>query len=542
MKNYEIVNAVFSRDKSGQLVNQINMYGRMREQGYKNFSGLEKHHALYDVISKLGDFRYRVTSEDARVLRQYNVLVSPENEPDVGILNKSFVAVSDFHGYDYPLEKIKNYYLNEYDVVYILGDATDRGSDGIGTGSIKLLLEIMALAKKYPDRVKYLPGNHDEILLGYIRKKHNMPVDNSFDYTATLFFNGGEGTIKELNELEKSNPRLFNELVTWLSTQPLQRVHNYNGKTYVFGHAVFNQRLYDISPNYCLDHYFRQSKNDELRRMAHSVLWFRKAKDGYNIWEMPSADKTMIIGHTREKQIRGKDIDVCDPSGRRVKVHCVDGGIAYDGGMLKYDGGSGVIWTQMISHNNTAPVKKNGFSTENKEIIFQDFILDMVLREGKLGINRAMFTHQPRELTDLEIRDIMCRYFDCKSEADIEFARNIYIKTFLFDYILECQIERMKNREGGFDEGIFAAGLLTDRFIFGSKDPDLVRVYGASKGNPTTITSNRSARFIAEALGPVAMEEVLRMNHCNSTHDYINRKFVKNNRGKEYTKSFPIYS
>ena len=78
--------------------------------------------------------------------------------------------------------------------------------------------------------------------------------------------------------------------------------------------------------------------------------------------------------------------------------------------------------------------------------------------------------------------------------------------------------------------------------FFGSDDPDYIRVYGAGRGNSTTITSNRSARFIAEALGPVAMEEVLRMNHCNSTHDYISRKFVKNNQAKEYTKSFPIYS
>ena len=39
----------------------------------------------------------------------------------------SFVVVSDFHSYDWPLEKVKEYYLDEYETIYILGDVTDRG-------------------------------------------------------------------------------------------------------------------------------------------------------------------------------------------------------------------------------------------------------------------------------------------------------------------------------------------------------------------------------------------------------------------------------
>ena len=62
---------------------------------------------------------------------------------------RKFVAISDFHGIDYPLEKIKNYYLNEYEKIYILGDATDRGKDKNGTGGIALLNEIYNLTQKY---------------------------------------------------------------------------------------------------------------------------------------------------------------------------------------------------------------------------------------------------------------------------------------------------------------------------------------------------------------------------------------------------------
>ena len=70
---------------------------------------------------------------------------------------KGFVAISDFHGIEYPLDKVEKYYINEYDRVYILGDATDRGEDNLGTGGIELLERIMYLTKKYPEQVRYIP-------------------------------------------------------------------------------------------------------------------------------------------------------------------------------------------------------------------------------------------------------------------------------------------------------------------------------------------------------------------------------------------------
>lgn len=66
------------------------------------------------------------------------------------IVKDSFVAISDFHGYEYPLEKVKDYYLNEYDKTFILGDATDRGPDGQGAQGIDILKEIKRLTEQYP--------------------------------------------------------------------------------------------------------------------------------------------------------------------------------------------------------------------------------------------------------------------------------------------------------------------------------------------------------------------------------------------------------
>ena len=79
----------------------------------------------------------------------------------------SFVVVSDFHSISWPLEVVVNKYFNEYDKIYILGDATDRGSDENGGGGIDLLLKIKQLTDRYPEKVFYVPGNHDEFLYGY---------------------------------------------------------------------------------------------------------------------------------------------------------------------------------------------------------------------------------------------------------------------------------------------------------------------------------------------------------------------------------------
>lgn len=43
------------------------------------------------------------------------------------IVPDSFVAISDFHAMEWPLEKVKDYYLNEYEKIFILGAATERG-------------------------------------------------------------------------------------------------------------------------------------------------------------------------------------------------------------------------------------------------------------------------------------------------------------------------------------------------------------------------------------------------------------------------------
>ena len=162
----------------------------------------------------------------------------------------SFVAISDFHSYKWPLEKVKDHYIKEYETIYILGDATDRGEYSDGTGGLALLFEIKRLTEMYPGRVVYIPGNHDDFLYQYA--KYN-------DYTAkiNLIRNHGSQTISDIDNLKGQSSKELKELINWLGNLPLQKEHYYNGQRYVLAHALFDEKLYNDNKNFSLEDYRR---------------------------------------------------------------------------------------------------------------------------------------------------------------------------------------------------------------------------------------------------------------------------------------------
>ena len=102
------------------------------------------------------------------------------------------IAFSDLHG-NYELwTAIKNYY-GKNDTLIFLGDACDRGPDGI-----KIIQELLQ-----DPRVIYLCGNHEKNLLEYINK--GLDKVDSLD-TVLIERNGATETLKafkELNDLEQ---------------------------------------------------------------------------------------------------------------------------------------------------------------------------------------------------------------------------------------------------------------------------------------------------------------------------------------------------
>lgn len=275
----------------------------------------------------------------------------------------SFVVVSDFHGADWVMDKIKGHYINEYETIFNLGDITDRGNQ-----PFQLLLDYMELSKQNPNRIVYIPGNHDSFIYGTYMATDEQQRSK---YKETLIKNGGAETYKQLENLRKTNPNKFKELMGWLGSQPLQRIHQYGNKKYALAHAFFNKTIYNKNPNYSLKDYMKDvNYPKDIRSKEANILWFRKNNQihgHYDVEDLPSSDYTMVIGHTANANNLGL---------RNVDVICVDGAAhkkdqqtgSYS--TRKFDGGTGPVVTVAEEHVDTSKKNNQGQnrSSINNEI------------------------------------------------------------------------------------------------------------------------------------------------------------------------------
>ena len=459
----------------------------------------------------LKDDNYRLTSRDVEILNSCNIYVPSLLKTN--IKKDSFVVLSDFHGYEYPVDKIVNYYLNEYEYIYILGDATDRGPLNDGTGSIPLLLKIKLLCDKYPNRVIYVPGNHDSFIVGHDRG----------DSASTIMMekNKGSKTRVELDVLKKDYPQLYNSLISWLSKLPLQRMHKCDGKVYALAHAFFDQSLYNVCPTYNLDQYF--SINDVRENYGKRVIWFRKEdmtkeESDYVARACPSGDVEVIIGHSQSKAKTRKH-DLVNINGEKVKVHCVDGGISYNGGMLKYDNNNGVVVTKRGEHIDTS----EGCNYTKDEVvpnaILKNYIVSLVYERGSQAFDRSVYL-MPATITNEDFAKAVDFY-----EGFLGFSYNsidyqdrffMYKKIVIFNLILG----NLLNKYGTIE----SVQKVFNGYFIGDEE--------SSKYDSTWFTRDNDTRYLAECLGAENIVEVLSAHGCSSVSEYLRLKTYTDEKGK----------
>ena len=104
-------------------------------------------------------------------------------------MNKNYVC-SDLHGNYNLWQQISNY-CDYTDTIYFLGDAIDRGEDGL-----KLMLALLG-----DSRVNYLLGNH-EIMMAAALSEYFY---DRYDYCDSLYlwmYNGGQSTYQALQKYD----------------------------------------------------------------------------------------------------------------------------------------------------------------------------------------------------------------------------------------------------------------------------------------------------------------------------------------------------
>ena len=149
----------------------------------------------------------------------------------------SVYASSDWHGCLDPAQKVLDF-LKPNDTLYFLGDAADRGPDGV---------KIISLLMNDP-RVIMIKGNHDELMqlginqINYDNAEINgepMPHnDPKFDIFWWQYSNGGIDTYNDLQKLTKVERLTIKH---FLKNLPLQlEYHSPKGHTVILEHAGFS--------------------------------------------------------------------------------------------------------------------------------------------------------------------------------------------------------------------------------------------------------------------------------------------------------------
>lgn len=129
-------------------------------------------------------------------------------------MNRHF-AFSDLHGMWDLWTQISDY-CDETDTIFFLGDAADRGPDGL-----KLIKTLLV-----DKRVKYIKGNHEDMLVDAF-------YNNDF---SLVHCNGGSSTIKDFQKLsEDSKEWLIRNLdklpkeVDYINTNGIHIIMNHSG-------------------------------------------------------------------------------------------------------------------------------------------------------------------------------------------------------------------------------------------------------------------------------------------------------------------------
>ena len=217
----------------------------------------------------------------------------------------SSYVCSDFHGHLWCYEKIKDM-LGPRDHVYFLGDAIDRGVDGL-----KIAQRILE-----NKQFTYLLGNHEQMMLNY----YNVP--NSDNYWNWIY-NGGFPTLDRLSEWRKIAPKEVRTFLEMINSLPLYMKLTISNNFFYLSHSGV------YGPNAQFDHFTRE---DYLwDRASYKEPWYGKINE------------FVIHGHTPIQYMKDnvKDYNIDNQimfycNGHKI---CVDGGVVLDNkiGLLRLD-------------------------------------------------------------------------------------------------------------------------------------------------------------------------------------------------------------
>ena len=287
------------------------------------------------------------------------------------------IVIGDLHGNMAKWSLVEDYLKNNPKAkVYILGDATDRGDDGV-----RILRRIKELCTQ--KRAEYIPGNHDINVYTYLKFDKNIMVSSIMSknitkeeisvlskisnyqqlkqderkiignliYSSRLSnrekvflracaefeLNQGLVTMKDLDNYrqesihqlqsgEVKNYTTPDEMCDWLGKLPIQREVPVGNNIFLLAHALpigTGDNYYSIEQA-TNDEIDGKIKNDKYMRY-YTTMWYRQ-KNTEVEWMKPSFPENYIgiVGHTPLKDDNIASLHISGNTKNNV-ILCIDG-------------------------------------------------------------------------------------------------------------------------------------------------------------------------------------------------------------------------
>ena len=223
----------------------------------------------------------------------------------------SIYAVSDLHGqYDLFLQGLDVIGFSDGDHLWVLGDAIDRGKDGI-----KILQYILK-----HDNIDLILGNHEFMMLNSVHPG-GQPVCTGDDENLWLHSNAGNRTFREYRRLIIGTRKL---LLSWLKSRYVIKTVRVGDADFCLTHSFYKES--------CKNMTYAELEYGDVWSVVWSSIWredeYTRALDIY-----PDYDYTFISGHVPVQSVRRFQNPIGDWNQLKAVTHGnlvnIDGGCAF---------------------------------------------------------------------------------------------------------------------------------------------------------------------------------------------------------------------
>lgn len=213
-------------------------------------------------------------------------------------MNRTYVC-SDLHSHLDVLEEALAA-MDETDRLYFIGDAIDKGPDGL-----------LPLKKIMNDkRCTMLMGNHDLMFLQYLACTSNKetPEAETEDIEVSwLFLNFGFQTIAAYEECSEEEKQ---EIFEYLKNLPLVINLEVNGRKFLLVHAALPYKYNDVEGT---------MYTEEIKDPEHDWLYQWKSDFVWGRYETRIEGKTVITGHSI---VQMKGVNTIIDKGDWIDIDC----------------------------------------------------------------------------------------------------------------------------------------------------------------------------------------------------------------------------